>query len=68
MILKKEKQQAGPYGQTAIIIFLLLLFLLTVFGIGIGLSWLEAPPPALPGKKNRPLVIPSISPYHWKRK
>jgi hypothetical protein len=42
----KKKQLAGPYGQTAIIIFLLLLFLLTVFGIGIALSLLEEPPPA----------------------
>ena len=41
-----RKQQPEPYGQTAVILFLLLLFLLAVLCIGIGLSWLETPPSA----------------------
>jgi hypothetical protein len=74
-----RKQQPEPYGQTAVIIFLLLLFLLAVLCIGIGLSWLDSPPPvscpsasAAVGiarqKKIRQLVIPSVPPYHGKRK
>jgi hypothetical protein len=44
--LLNKKQPAEPCGQTAVILFLLLLFLLAVLCIGIGLSWLETPPSA----------------------
>jgi hypothetical protein len=48
-----RKQPPEPYGQTAVILFLLLLFLLAVLCIGIGLSWLETQPVPVSPQKNQ---------------